>query len=102
MARNLAVGQFVYKFPTENNISPAGYSPEKDICSYLDGPIISLGVQAPQGTKMYINNQPAVIGPTGVFELNNVIEINSFKLEENANLRKIVIDVLYVEGSEQL
>lgn len=100
MARNLAVAQFVYKYATESNISPIDYTPTQDICQYLKGAIVSIGVQAPQGTKMYINGTPAYVGPTGVFELDNVIEITSFYLEDQVYLRQVIIDVLYDKESE--
>lgn len=102
MAKVLSVAQFVYKYPTEDDIKPSNYTPEKDICQLLGGTIKTIGVQAPQGTKIYINeNSEAIVGPAGVFELDNVIEITSFRLQEDKGyLNKIIIDVIYDKESE--
>lgn len=103
MARNLAVRQFVYKYPTDKDNLPNGFYPFEDIIkNYLGGAIVSLGVQAPQGTRMYVNGELAIVGPTGVFELDNVIEITEFYLERNDNLRKVIIDMLYDKGGSNL
>ena len=105
MARNLAMKQFVYKYASSDDITklPGNitYNPfEHDLCDILGSAIVSLGIQAPQGTKMYINGELAIVGPTGVFELDNVIEITSFQLGKNDYLRKVIIDVLYDKESE--
>ena len=101
MAQNLAVKQFVYKYASDEDISPAGFNPFENILNYLNGEaIVSLGIQAPQGTRMYINKELVVVGPMGVFELNNVINITEFRLENNNFLRKVIIDVLYNKESE--
>ena len=100
MARNLAVAQFVYKYGSDENIAPSGYQPSDDLVNILKGAIVSIGIQAPQGTKMYINGTPAIVGPTGVFELDNIIEITSFYLEDQVYLRQVIIDVLYDKESE--
>ncbi len=103
MARNLAVRQFVYKYPTDKDNLPIDFYPFEDIVeNYLGGAIVSLGIQAPQGTRMYINEELAIVGPAGIFELDNVIEIEHFRLEENNNLRKVIIDVLYDKGGDNL
>lgn len=102
MAKILSVAQFIYKYPTENDIQPSDYTPDQDICKLLGGAIRTVGVQAPQGTKIYINeNSEAIVGPTGVFELDNIIEITSFRLQEDKGyLNKIIIDVIYDKESE--
>lgn len=102
MAQNLAIKQFVYKYASEDDRQPDGFTPFEDICqNYLNGKhIVSLGVQAPPGTEMVINNEDVIVGPSGVFELNNVIKIYSFKLKNNIYLRKVIIDVLYDNREE--
>jgi hypothetical protein len=49
---------------------------------------------------MVINKEDVIVGPSGVFELNNVIKIYSFKLKNNIYLRKVIIDVLYDNREE--
>ena len=47
---------------------------------------------------MKINNEIVMVGPTGIFELDNLIEIKSFTLVENSYLNRVIIDVLYDKG----
>lgn len=101
MASNFAVAQFVYKYPTEKDIYPSDYIPTEDICERLNGVIKTVAVQAPQGTKIYINeNSEAIIGPAGIFELDNILDITSFKLQHDDYLNKVIIDVIYDRKDE--
>ena len=101
MANNFAVAQFVYKYPTDKDIFPNDYVPAEDICKRLNGVIKTVAVQAPQGTKIYINeNSEAIIGPAGIFELDNILDITSFKLQGDDYLNKVIIDVIYNRKDE--
>lgn len=53
------------------------------------GPIIQLGIQAPPGTKVYLNGNsfPVIIGHTGLFDLdlsNTDNYISSIAFDENS------------------
>ena len=83
MARKLAMKQFLYKYASSEDttklLDGTEYNPfEHDLVAILNGAIVSLGVQAPRGTKMKINNEIVMVGPTGIFELDNLIEIKSY------------------------
>lgn len=102
MARRLAVTQFIYKYADENDTSEILKDKDLnnvDFCQLLDGvATVSIGVQAPSGTRMLVNGQTATVGPTGIFELDNIVEISSFKIIPTTYLRKVIIDILYDKG----
>lgn len=75
------------------------------------GSITQLGVQAPRGTVMYLNNEqryPIVIGETGIYEidLQNYGQIYAIRfdrasleaLEAQGSSGRLLIDIIY-EGS---
>ena len=99
MAKEKVLTQILYKYPNDNNTTD-GFDLTKDVCEFLENceSIDSIGIQAPPGTKFYINSNPAVIGPTGVFELNNLLRVTSFKIEDRAYTRRVILDILYVKG----
>lgn len=105
MVNNIAVAQFVYKYPDDDS-STLDFFPGTDICELLNSnQIYSLGIQAPYGTPFYLNGQKAYIGPTGVFELDQVITITSLKIglenvgDEGADyLSRVIVDVIYGKG----
>lgn len=73
------------------------------------GGVIQLGIQAPPGTKFYLNDakKPIIIGITGIFELNliglgqiSLIRFDGNSLDVAQNSDGIIIDILY-EGIEK-
>ena len=98
MARNLLVSQIVYRYPgAEDNT--VGFTVDQDIVEFLGAKsIVSVGIQAPVGAKFQINDSEIMIGPAGVFELDNIIEITRFKILDESNLKRVIIDILYEKG----
>lgn len=99
----LGLAQWHYKFPTDEDISPefqTGFSNIDLVETLLNGaPIIKLGIQAEPGTKMEINGNLIIVGPTGIYELYNSIKIRSLKfISATPYLRRIIIDVIYEKG----
>ena len=102
MAKEQVLTQILYKYPNDES-STEGFinldGTTKEVCEFLNcESIASIGIQAPPGTKFYINGNPAVIGPTGVFELNKLLKITSFKIHDVAYTRRVILDILYVKG----
>ena len=60
-----------------------------------DKPLIKLGIQAPIGTIVTINNKDIMIGRSGVYELNSDIEVRSLYFKNYANLHNVIIDYVY-------
>lgn len=74
-------------------------------------PAIQLGIQAPPGTKFYINNgeNPVIIGFTGLFELSLLENgsITSLTFDEQSidqiqanDSAIIIIDIAYLGGGD--
>lgn len=70
-------------------------------------PIVQLGVQAPPGTQFYINgnNNPVIIGQTGLFDLdligNGSLSSLKFNRESIKRIKEndsniLIIDILYL------
>lgn len=90
------VGQMRYKVDGLNT------SDDTDITNgniIANKTITKLGIQAPPGTMLSINNKPILIGRTGIYELDDDITIDSLQFNyDTANLRNIIIDFVE-EGS---
>jgi hypothetical protein len=98
MAKEQMLTQILYKYPNDDMITE-NFDIEQDVCDFLGcESITSIGIQAPPGTKFYVNNNTAIVGPTGVFELNNLLKITSFKIHNAAYTRRVILDILYVKG----
>ena len=98
MAKEKVLTQILYKYPDDDTITE-GFDLTKDVCEFLNcKSITSIGIQAPPGTKIYINGNSAIIGPVGVFELNDLLKITSFKIEDKVYSRRIILDILYEKG----
>ena len=112
MARDLLIGQVIYKYPISIDYDleifeeDFQYNEELqeywvDIIKKLQGnentPIIitSLGIQAPSGTVFQINSTEIVIGVSGIFELDNIIDINTLLMKKSINLDRVIIDMIY-------
>lgn len=56
--------------------------------------LIKIGIQAEQGTNVKINNVPIKIGKTGIYELDNIVDIKSVIFPQGADSSTIV-DFVY-------
>lgn len=72
-------------------------------------PIVQLGVQAPPGTKFYLNHgmDPVIVGTTGIFELDlqDGAQITAMRFDKKSveniirtETAMLMIDILYEEG----
>lgn len=75
-------------------------------------PIIQLGIQAPPGTKFYVNGNgnPVIVGQVGIFDLDLVDNGSISQLRfDNASIQKIkdndsnilIIDILYLRQGDE-
>lgn len=122
MAKNIAQFRFygqgdIKNYP--NGLSVSNLTQGTCFNGYM--PIKQLGIQAPPGTKFYLNNSkyPIIVGTTGIYELDldANVEINSLKFsidsinkigKNNANsgvktnnyleFASLIIDILYETG----
>ena len=56
--------------------------------------LIKLGIQTQQGTIVKINNIPIQIGKTGIYELDNIVNIKSLIFPNGAD-SSTIIDFVY-------
>lgn len=67
----------------------------------LDGEVTQLGIQAPSGTKFYLNgfNNTLQVGCTGIYELDleGLTTLTQLRFDGNslANAQTIIVDVVY-------
>ena len=91
---NGRVGQVVGPFTANTDLlddnAPIGaFTPEKT------RPILyKLGVQAPEGTYILVNNANVKIGKTGIYELDNVVEVKHLVFPNGAGADTL-IDFVY-------
>lgn len=75
------------------------------VSQFKKGNFNKLGIQAPAGTKFYINSStsPIMVGRTGIYELDESINVNSLKFEAPKNyvLNKGKTQECLVEGINQ-
>lgn len=76
------IGQILYKVkvPQDGSIttSPDNLNIFNDVLSQIGvAGIKKLGIQAPAGTICYINGQEIMIGKSGIYELDELIVVNS-------------------------
>lgn len=59
------------------------------VSQFKKGSFSKLGVQAPAGTKFYINSStsPIMVGRTGIYELDEDISVNSLRFETPKNYK---------------
>lgn len=102
--------QFIYSNDTSNYNYPSGLTASDLVLGniFLEcSPIIQLGIQAPPGTKFYINgnNNFVIVGQTGLFDLNLIdngsissLRFDSGSIEQiqdnNSNI--LIVDILYL------
>ena len=56
--------------------------------------LYKLGIQAEAGTIVNINNVSVTIGKTGIYELDNIVDIRSLEFP-NGGTADIIIDFVY-------
>ena len=75
------------------------------VSQFKKGNFNKLGIQAPPGTKFYINSSasPIMIGRTGIYELDEDINVSSLKFEapKNYELNEGKTQEHLVEGINQ-
>lgn len=109
--KNVKFIQYLYKYPTYSSSDlkeRTNFELGEDLCNLIadtekakEISIISLGIQAPRGTKFFINGSEGVIGSTGRFELNQTIIIKSLIIgtsNDAALYSNIIVDILYHKG----
>lgn len=66
----------------------------------IEGKIITkLGIQAPAGTRAYINNKTILIGRTGIYELDDDILINSISFVDYTNNAQMNEDIENIDNN---
>lgn len=78
------IGQILYKVKIPQDGSETTYPAGIDIYSEIltqagTSSIKKLGIQAPNGTICYVNNQEIMIGRTGIYELDEVVPVTSLR-----------------------
>lgn len=74
---------------------------EDNVFSNLDGEVTQLGIQAPSGTKFYLNgfDNQLQVGCTGIYELDleglTTLTQLRFNSDSLANAETIIVDVIY-------
>lgn len=90
MYLNGRLGQLVITSPTSDNLFQPYLNERKN-----DG-VEKLGIQAIPGTKFIINDSVTIeIGKTGIYELENTINVKSLKIDDFNGNEKIIIDFVY-------
>lgn len=56
--------------------------------------LYKLGVQAAEGTRLLINNVNVKIGKTGIYELDNVVDIKNLVFPDGAD-QDTIVDFIY-------
>lgn len=56
--------------------------------------LTKLGIQAPKGTKILVNGIEVKIGSTGIFQLDQVVEITSLIFPDGGD-ETVIIDYVY-------
>ena len=110
--KNLKFAQYLYKYPTYVSKEIVAYSTfdlGEDLCRKIANEnkvdkveIVSLGIQAPRGTRFQINGSNGVVGSTGKFELDKALLITQLSIgakEDEAYYSNIIVDILYYEGA---
>ena len=54
--------------------------------------LLKIGIQAPEGTVVILNDQEITIGKTGIYELDCIVPITSLKFKETT---KAIVDFVY-------
>ena len=90
---NITIGQYRYKITGSDNLN------NTTSLVFENKSWVKLGIQAPPGTQWEINSKQILIGRTGIYELDDDIEINTLKLlSEIDKAHDIIIDFAYNEA----
>ena len=84
------VGPFTAGVDLLNDNAPIGaFTPE------TSRPVLyKLGVQATEGTRILVNNVNVKVGKTGIYELDNIVEIKNLVFPDGAD-DDTIIDFVY-------
>lgn len=90
------IGQVLGPFDANINIMGSGQAIPKAATKDGDGIIVisKLGIQTEPGTEMIINGAPIKVGNTGIYELDNVVNVTSLIFPNGASSNTI-IDFVY-------
>lgn len=84
------LGPFAANIDLLDNAAPIGaFTPE------TTKPVLyKLGIQASEGTIVKINNVPVKIGKTGIYELDNIVDVKTLIFPNGAD-ENTIIDFVY-------
>ena len=84
------LGPFAANIDLLNDNAPIGaFTPE------TTKPVLyKLGIQASEGTIIKINNVPVKIGKTGIYELDNIVDVKTLVFPNGAD-ENTIIDFVY-------
>lgn len=84
------LGPFAANIDLLNDNAPIGvFTPE------TTKPVLyKLGIQASEGTIVKINNVPVKIGKTGIYELDNIVDVKTLVFPNGAD-ENTIIDFVY-------
>lgn len=84
------LGPFAANIDLLNDNAPIGaFTPE------TTKPVLyKLGIQASEGTIVKINNVPVKIGKTGIYELDNIVDVKTLIFPNGAD-ENTIIDFVY-------
>lgn len=84
------VGPFTAGVDLLNDNAPIGaFTPE------TSRPVLyKLGIQATEGTRILVNNVNVKVGKTGIYELDNIVEIKNLVFPDGAD-DDTIIDFVY-------
>lgn len=84
------LGPFAANIDLLNDNAPIGaFTPE------TTKPVLyKLGIQASEGTIVKINNVPIKIGKTGIYELDNIVDVKTLVFPNGAD-ENTIIDFVY-------
>lgn len=93
MYLNGRIGQVLGPFNSDDLLAPGGaisvFTPE------ITNPFLSkLGIQTTPGTIVKINGAEIKVGKTGIYELDNVVEVKHLSFPSGAD-EKTIVDFVY-------
>ena len=95
MILNGRVGQVVGPFDKDKDLLDADGAIGKVTPEKTRPILIKLSIQAPEGTKLKINDMPIKIGKTGLYELDQIVEIKKLVFVEENSPDETIIDFVY-------
>ena len=95
MILNGRVGQVTGSFDANVDLLDEGNAIREIIKEYDDSSkpiLLKIGIQAPEGTIVVINEQEIKVGKTGIYELDCLVPVTSLKFKENV---EAIVDFVY-------